>query len=337
MNFVIKADGGPEIGMGHLMRCQAIAREALNSGHDVCFFVKTGVAGYVKENGFKVYCLSETYTILDEAEELVRAASDCNTDCVIIDSYIWLLPCYKRIKESFYTAVIDDFVRLPYTADIIINANLYAPGLDYSSCDADKLLLGGKYALLREEFKNTPPADFRREARRVLVTMGGADINNYTPTVLESLADIADIEVVAIAGPMTRRLDEIRSTAKLCKGNVTILNSPNNMAEIMQSCDIAVSSAGSTVYELCAMGIPSVLIKQADNQSLICDYFDEKGSMKVLGDYKTVKPEAITNAVNEYLYNFEAREKAREALLTLVDRNGAENILNAIISGMGRA
>lgn len=334
MKIAIRADGGPAIGMGHLIRCSAIARRAVLLGHTVCFFTRAKYAKYIGEMGFDVSALPDCSNVESEAAAFIKVASDYGADCALVDNYEWTEPCYIKTKEKLYTVVIDDCARLLYSADILINANLYASELDYSRCKVTAKLLGGRYAILREEFKDIPPAKIGHKVQRVLVTMGGADINNYTPVVLKELSDISGLEIIVVAGPLTQCADAIKNTAECCKSKITIMSAPGNIAEIIGSCDIAISSAGTTVYELCAMGVPSILIMQADNQSLICDYFRKTGYMQVLGDYKDVKHGEIAAAFNLYLDSPKLREKLQETLLTLVDRNGTGNIVNAVQTKM---
>jgi spore coat polysaccharide biosynthesis predicted glycosyltransferase SpsG len=300
MRIAIRADSGVNIGMGHVMRCKAIANEAELHGHFIRFFDNLDVDTFVNE------------------------AANVGADCVLIDSYIWTEQCYKKVTNKFASVVIDDNARLNYSADLLINANLYAADLNYSGCDVKTKLLGGRYTILRDEFRNTAPSEFRQTVKRILVTMGGADINNYTSVVLEGLTEIQGVEIVVIAGPLMRCVDKINNYG------ASVIHSPNNMAEIINSCDIAVSSAGSTVYELCAMGVPSVLIQQADNQSRICDYFTKTGHMNVLGNYNDVEQIYISDTIKKLTNNSELRKQMRENLLNLVERGGVSNIVEAI-------
>lgn len=52
----------------------------------------------------------------------------------------------------------------------------------------------------------------------------------------------------------------------------------------MQKCDIAISAAGSTLYELCATGIPAITYTLADNQLIAAEQFDKQGIMLSAGD-----------------------------------------------------
>lgn len=328
MRIAIRAEGGTGIGMGHLLRCAAIAREAERVGNEICFFAREASVPHVAKLGHNARALPECDAVELETEAFISAAKDFGSQTAIVDSYELTEDCYKRIRKSMRSVVIDDYVRLPYTADVLINANVYANELDYSACRLKTKLLGGRYAILRSEFQNAQIASFREDARRILVTMGGTDINDYTPAVLDGLSNIRGVEITVVAGPLMKCVDAANAVAKRCKSPVSILRTPSNLAKVFASCDIAISAAGTTTYELCALGVPAILIQQADNQALISGYFLRSGDMLALGDYRDVDSDAIESAVNRLLGDPALRRVMRKGMLKLVSREGVKNIMN---------
>ena len=58
-----------------------------------------------------------------------------------------------------------------------------------------------------------------------------------------------------------------------------------HVADLMKKCDIAVSAAGSTLYELCACGTPTITYVMADNQRAGSEQFEKQGIMLMnIGD-----------------------------------------------------
>ena len=132
-------------------------------------------------------------------------------------------------------------------------------------------MLGSRYIILGEEFANATFAPFNKKASRLLVTMGGEDDNNCTPFILESIDQIENMQIIVVAGPLFKNIHDIETAASKCKSDVQIFRSPNNLVEVFTSCDIEISAAGTTTYELCSLGIPTILVQQADNQQMICN------------------------------------------------------------------
>ena len=55
--------------------------------------------------------------------------------------------------------------------------------------------------------------------------------------------------------------------------NINLYKNVSNMAEIMKKCDLAISAAGSTLYELASLSIPSIVFSFADNQKKATEAF----------------------------------------------------------------
>ena len=328
MKIAVRADGDADIGTGHLSRCRAIADELLKKQHNVCFFSRKESIVWLKQ-----YDLPFTELPYVESEEIettvfVEKAIQWGADWALVDSYFLGVESFKSIHAAMHSIVIDDYARIPYIADILLNANLYAPGLDYSDASVDKYLLGGKYAILRDEFRQITPYKFRKRVHRILITMGGSDINDYTPFVLSALRDVQVDEMLVIVGACAGCIDEVYTIASECKSPVRVLQAPENIAELLASCDIAVSAAGSTVYELCALGVPSVLIEQADNQHLISDYFARLGPFIALGKYCEITSVELSKTVEALIQDEELRYVINRAAIDLVAMHGVSNIVD---------
>ncbi|MCL2151851.1 MAG: UDP-2,4-diacetamido-2,4,6-trideoxy-beta-L-altropyranose hydrolase [Oscillospiraceae bacterium] len=327
MRIAFRAEGSAEIGIGHLTRCSAIAIECVKKGFDVCFFARNDSELWLREKRMPLQILPKCNTIQKETSEFISLANRWAADYAFVDSYELTQQCYNEIFRNLPTITIDDFAHFPYTATTLINANVFADLLNYSDYNVKKLLLGGKYIILRDEFVEASPAPFNQRVSRILVTMGGADINNCTPFVLEALCKIRNIQVVVIVGPMFRGVLDIETAASKCKSEVQILYTPNNLAEVFSSCDIAISAASTTTYELCSLGVPTILIQQAANQQMICDYFMHSDSLFVLGEFKSISKQLIEHAVLSLINNENKRFHMRESVLALVSRNGVNNIV----------
>ena len=327
MKIAFRAEGNTEIGTGHLARCYAVAAGCMNLGHEVCFFSRKHSDYWLRDKRIPTQILPECNAIQEESNMFVSLASGWGANYTFIDSYELTPNCYEEINKKVPTVVIDDYARIPYSVSTLINANVFAESFDYSNCIVKKYLLGSQYIILREEFVNTPLVPFNLKVSRILITMGGADVNNCTPFVLESLCNVQNVQLIVIVGPLFKNLVDIENAASKCKSEVQILYSPNNLAEVFSFCDIAISSASTTTYELCSVGIPTILIQQADNQQMICNFFKRNDSIYVLDEFKLLTKQAVENAVLLLIGDAHKRQRMRESVLSLVSRNGVNNII----------
>ena len=118
----------------------------------------------------------------------------------------------------------------------------------------------------------------------------------------------------------------------------------SDMASLMQSCDLALSAAGTTLYELCAVGVPTASFIIADNQIASANAFAQNDAIPCLGDVRTneesIKKEAAhwVTSMNPYVRNQAASARLlryrniSKRMQQLVDGNGAVRIADALLA-----
>ncbi|WP_252248100.1 glycosyltransferase [Clostridium sp. ZBS20] len=169
--------------------------------------------------------------------------------------------------------------------DFLINQNLYAQDLNYNVNSDTELMLGNKYIILRDEFRNLKKKEIKKNIENIMITVGGSDNNNLTEVIIKSLAKVKTVNLHIVVGSAFKYIESLKkyesSNVKLC------FNS--NMAKIMKECDLAVASCGMTLYELAAMGIPTVGLVVAENQTLAAETMDAKGIIKYFNLKKYIR------------------------------------------------
>lgn len=201
MKIAIQADGGTEIGMGHVMRTLVLAKEFLKE-NDVFYICrvesKDGCKQCIKvsdnevnsleklekfEINYSKYSqgikkiLSEGFTVkLINEDNLINELKWIKTDMLITDSYSVNEDYFHETKKIFRkTIYIDDTNKYYFDVDFLINQNIDAIDFEYKVNDDTKLLLGTKYLLLRDEFKKLPNKTIREKIQDIIITVGGAD------------------------------------------------------------------------------------------------------------------------------------------------------------------
>jgi UDP-2,4-diacetamido-2,4,6-trideoxy-beta-L-altropyranose hydrolase len=243
----------------------------------------------IEEQGFTVICLDTIWNDLDkETAKMSKLIIEHKIEKLLIDSYFVTYDYLKSLNERTYVIYIDDLNAFIYPCSVLINYNIYADRLDYPSRYPNtKLLLGPKYAPLRVEFLNLLPRIVQDEVESVLITTGGNDPYNVAGQLVEQMqrySDLQKLRINVVAGRFSEHITELQELSKKYT-NVTVHINPNSMAELMRRCDIAVSAGGTTLYELCACGTPTVVFSMADNQTAAVSAFSD-GYMLGCGDYR---------------------------------------------------
>lgn len=334
MKIAIRADGGNEIGMGHIMRTLVLAKE-LSKTNEVFYICridnpitkkyKAGI-NKVKDSGFQIKLINENCVIED--------LKDINADLLITDSYDVDKLYFDETKKMFrITGYIDDVKELDYyNVDFIINQNIYAKDFIYKTNANTQLFLGSKYILLRDEFRKIKANNLNRYVRNILITVGASDINNITYKLLNCLKNLNYYFHVIVGSGFNK----INNLIDLEKQNDNIkLYFNANMSDIMQKCDVAISACGSTLYELAICKVPTLGIVVADNQIRIANTMQKIEMIINLGYYNKLTSKELMNCFNGLCNDFKLRMKLikngdrinKDGVITLVKNiNNLNNI-----------
>ena len=318
MNVFIITEGSAQTGYGHLTRCLSIYQGF--EEHDITPTLVANCDG----NGKNVLgnMLLQAFDWIENPDKLIEMIS--GADIAIIDSYLADLPIYESIHKSVKkTVYFDDTLRLDYPPGTIINGAVNAEFLPYATDDRHSYLLGLDYTPMRKAFWDIPERNRTGSILNVLVTMGATDVQGITFDLLESLvASISGIQFHVVLGQEDycgAKRQKYRNESK-----ISFYHSldASEMCELMQKCEVAISAAGQTSYELARVGTKMILINVADNQR-----FNLAGWLSLGYIDKFVSSDDVTEMVNilqEYLDSgFKTSPK--------ISGDGARDIVAAIM------
>lgn len=337
----IRADGNEILGMGHLMRCMSIAKALEDKGAVCIFFVADETAGnFLKDRGFKCHILNTDFHDMESEIPILKKTllnENLSPRLWLADSYQLTENYMSELKKTGPVLYLDDTGEGIFKADGIINYNIYADSLSYEKkCQSGmKLLLGAKYAPVKEAFLKTP-YQVRKCAENVLITMGGSDRLNIAGSLCQRLLEKlpANMEITLICGRFNPHLQKLLFLEKKNE-RVHVQVDVTDMWNVMSQTDIAISSAGSTMYELSALGVPSVCCYYVENQRRIAEDFAKKVGICNAGDFSKNPEdvlEKITDEVCRLADNMKAREELSERMKKVTDGRGAERIAREILS-----
>jgi len=324
----IRADGGENIGMGHVIRTLVLAKELAkdNEVFYICRSDKRNPSKYkagiekIKKEGFSVKLIDESFFL----EELCKIEAHC----LITDSYD-VDEVYFNVTRSKFnkTGYIDDMDLYYYNVDFIVNQNMGAEDLKYRTNPSTKLFLGSSYILLREEFRKNNTNRLKEKAENVLITLGGSDPYKVTEKLLNYISDLKYCFHVVV-GPAFKEVEALEKI-KQQSNNIKLHYNPP-MVQVMEQCDAAVSAAGSTLYELSACEIPTLAIMVAENQRTLVENMDKNGVVINLGWQDKLVRDSVREALIEICENSGLRETMVKNQRVNININGVEKLCREI-------
>ena len=351
--LIIRADASHRVGTGHMMRCLALIQGLQSLGGSIIFLSHckdASILDRLRSTGVRVKQIREPHPDSSDLRLTVETIQDLAGDLphevtpwVLLDGYNFDRTYHHAIRNTGAKLIIvDDIAHLSrYEANVIVNQNTYARELNYQVNEDATLLFGADYALLRREFLRwgVTPREISGDAKRLLVTLGGSDPVNFTPVVIRSLDLVEEpkFEVRIIVGSSNPRLDEIEDMIQDSHHDIEVLQNVSNMAEIIAWADVAVASAGTVVWELLHMGLPSILISLSSNQVPVANDLALKRAAIYAGWYGDLDERAISEYLIQLASQPAQRQDMSEIGRGMVDGNGVWRILKSLGMDCGKA
>ncbi|ORU01427.1 glycosyltransferase [Anaerovibrio sp. JC8] len=335
-----RVDMNESIATGHVMRCLSIAAAARKKGLDSIFITADENAKeIIKKNGFQCLVLNSDWNKLDnELPQLREYIQKYGIKHLLVDTYQVTEVYLRNLSQITEVTYLDDMGKVCYDVQrIICYANYYQNlHLDsrYETAFKNKqisqipsFVLGISYAPLRECFVNLPLEETSKEIQNILILSGGTDELGVVPRILSVLKEPSSKIITAICGKYSKFYGKLQEEYKDYE-NIEILSNVSNIEYYMKKADVAISAAGTTIYELCACGTPTIIYTIADNQLLGARQMDRDGIMLYAGDFRVEKAE---NKISELLLKYENRA-LRESMSQImkIDGCGAKKIVEEI-------
>lgn len=325
LTVVIRADASPQIGGGHVSRCLVLAAKLADAGASVAFWSNRGAVDLCP--GLADFDLLPA----DDGDTAPRALFEKGCDLLIVDSYDWRYETEHACRSWARTvAVIDDRASVRRDADILINPNAGFSADDYAGLVAAEgtVLAGADYALVKEAFTAARgPQDPVGPASNMLVCFGaGAQDAAWSVaySVLDRLAGTSRVHIVDPGGAYeSRAVPSAWTVERYCADMVSALG----------AVDLAIGGGGVSLWERCALGIPSVTVILAENQKRAALAAERAGATWCLdmtgGGYDET---VLSQALSTLMSDAEARREMSRRCLALCDGAGAARVADTLIA-----
>jgi UDP-2,4-diacetamido-2,4,6-trideoxy-beta-L-altropyranose hydrolase len=351
-SVIVRVDASPEIGTGHFMRCFTLAKKLSEMNASIHFISRHMPKYFVsilKEANFQFsFLYSELGSNINELphsawlgvsqeQDALQTLSFLHelVDLIIVDHYAldakWENYVRYRTKKIM---VIDDLADRSHSCDFLLDQNFFFDAqkryedLVPSYC---MKFFGPEFALLRDEF-----IFFREKAivrdgnvKKILVLMGGIDKFNITFKVIQAINNLNyPIDVDVVVGKQHPALQVIND---LCQNkSYRFFIQPNNLAQLMTESDISIGSSGSTSWERCAVGLPTICFTQASNQIPIADNLERFGIIVNGGSGVTASVDEISKTIKNVIDNPKLVKLLSKRSMNLVDALGVLKVAKSV-------
>ncbi|UCF31671.1 MAG: UDP-2,4-diacetamido-2,4,6-trideoxy-beta-L-altropyranose hydrolase [bacterium] len=353
-HVAFRVDASNLIGSGHVMRCLTLAHVLLLEGHHVTFIsrkhpghlseivhkaeipviqleYRESESGRFQDNGYEEWLGTDWKTDALDTSQAIEEINSTGSpvDWLIIDHY-GIDRRWEQMMRSLVDRimVIDDLANRPHDCDLLLDQNLR---YDHENIYRDlvpshcRMLLGPRHALLRPEFKEARAKLKKRDGiiETVLIFFGGTDSSNETGKALEAVIELgADLRVDIVLGYSNPHAEDLQKRYGQRPG-LRFHRHVSNMAQMMARSDLSIGACGTTTWERCYLGLPSIILVVAENQLEIARALDEAGAVINLGRCEKVDVELITRTLKSVLNNPDRLMEISVKSMALTGSNGS--------------
>jgi UDP-2,4-diacetamido-2,4,6-trideoxy-beta-L-altropyranose hydrolase len=363
MKIVFRCDASLQMGTGHVMRCLTLADELALGGAE-CHFICREHPGHlldmIKQRGHQTYSLAieselqsqdEDEPVLAHAGWLGATQQTDAARCKIILEALqpdWLIVDHYSLDERWEKVlrpycqkimVIDDLADRQHDCDVLLDQTFGRESEDYvqwvpKHC---QLLCGSTYALLRPEFAQWREYSLERrkqgQLQHLLINLGGVDKDNITTQILKAIQNSAlpnDCKIMVVMGSTAPWVEVVQQQAALMPWPTEVKVGVSNMAELMANSDLAIGAAGSTSWERCCLGLPTVMLVLADNQQQIAINLEQANAVYTIDLGLDLKV-SIINAIEKFIISPTTLQEMSQAASDILYGLGTTLIIKKMV------
>lgn len=359
----IRVDASFQIGTGHVTRCLTLARVLKKNKVKVEFICRNhegNLIDFIKQHGFNVHTLpklvNQHFGSINQITEGVNSLhhsswlgvtqeQDIN-ECSSILSRLrpdWLIVDHYGIDKTWEIGlhglygklmVVDDLADREHSCEVLLDQTFMRHERDYENLVPSTCLLltGSKYALLRPEFSHWRERSLKRRKNakfdKLLITMGGIDKDNTTAKVIDHLENNdlhGGLEIKVVIGPLSPHLPDILRKAKRSNLKLLIESNVSDMAKLMSNSDFCIGASGTTTWERCCLGLPTIQIISAHNQDTIARNVSRYGAAISIQSADISSLDYHINRLKRDAETFTCRSSS------ITDGKGAELVLDHLL------
>lgn len=307
--FAIRADGGGDIGLGHVMRCAALARALRRHGADIDWFTASPTA---LPDGLGDSVRIHAIDTDSEAQTLAACLNNAGTHLLIGDWKTTPADLVADIRDKLCPVVLIG----GFTGDAVADLHVRQGFCETPADPRRPALSGAPWLLLDDAYAGLPPRQVKDTASTLLVSLGGTatDLVDRVETAIRQSSALAHTNL------QIRRPHGTRDARQL-----------QPLQHALQAADLAILAGGTTLHEAAATGLPAISIPIVPHQ------YDRAGQYQRLGLGLMIDPEKpcferrITETLEALAADPGRRARMARRGQSLVDGRGADRLARHLI------
>ena len=337
---IFRVDGNQQIGLGHIMRCLTLANRLHSGGFSILFICSQsseGALSLVKKNYYDIAVIPFSETAEHDARTCLDIIRGLDVVLVVTDHYMLNFSWEEIIYSEIYSLlVIDDLANRKHYCDVLVDSSYGRVSVDYDGLcnESCKLLLGSDYCLLRPEFKESIEVAIRKRQscnciQTVLINFGATDHKGFSTKCVDTLKLLnfeGSIRILLSSDSDSRsELEDVCANTE----NVYLHLDEPNVPSLMLAADLAIGSVGTSSWERCCLGLPTIGIVVAANQLNIAAQLENIGAMR-LCEY-----ESLAENLNDMVpgLNIPRWREMSDKSFKVCDGLGLERVVHNLIPG----
>ena len=329
--FVV--DAGPAVGGGHVLRSLTLATALEGQGANCRFIAPPAVAAILTAFAPS---MGQVTAASSQAGDLADAIAPERFDAVVFDHYGLAESDHRAMGQDKPALVIDDLADRPLGADLVLDSGPARRDVDYNGLISDdtRLLLGPQYAPVRPEFaalRDQALAWRGEPVGRVLVSLGLTDLDGITGRVVERLRPkVSDVGIDIVLGADAPSLASLTKIARRDTRILLHVDTPH-MARLTAEADVAIGAAGSSAWERCTLGLPTLMLVVAENQRAAANSLAEREAALVVDADATDFDALFDRALTRLTTDAGLRRQLAAASAAICDGQGAPRVAEAFL------
>lgn len=332
---VLRFDAGPHIGGGHAVRCLALADDLARAGWRCSLAIGPETLDAVPDIGRSAHAriaadMSSSW--LDDT------CSDVPPDLIVVDHYGIDADEETAYGQRSRVAVFDDLADRPHNADVLLDPTPGRTDEDYRTLTPNHavLCLGPSFAILRRQFREQRPHALSRDtppsAERILIAAGATDAGGVTALALSAAAKaMPDAEIDVVLGALAPTREDVENIARQIGSRAHVHVDVSDMAEMIGTADFVIGAAGSSAFERCALGRPTIMIQTADNQQFIAAALEQAGAATIIQLQDARDLGGFAKSIRQFGQDQQRRRAMSRAAAALCDGAGTVRFQLALL------
>ena len=361
INIIIRADASHTIGTGHIMRCLTLAHELHDHIHEnmpeksaitfICRELSPFLKKKITSSPFELIELKNDKNSTEwnqewDAEQCKKLLLKRPKVNLLIQDHYQLNKPWQILLQPYYhkLLVIDDLANRNHQTSFLLDQTFGRTAQDYKPWinETCHLLTGSQFILLRKEFiELIATAKIKRQqtakVAHILLSLGGMDPENISEIIINTLIKFTEnnratesLTLTIVMNSAALHLSKIKKIIKAYDW-INIHIDSDNMSGLMLEADIAIGASGTSAWERCSLGLPTLSVQLAENQALVSHNLAKHGAIINLGLGSELTPSKIINKLMLLIEDNVIYQKMSAQSFQCCDGKGASRISTKLL------